>query len=402
MKSFIEKQLEKKTLLILLLFFSLQIPSVRALFKYIPSNYQFIILIYGLLNLTFYVIIVSSNITRKKFFTGPFLAVILILLIFIVNYFVYPIADSLKYQGKGSDSDDAIIVVTRTLLSGHSPFAVKTYLNNYIDNGPGIIFILAPFVILKAYYLATPVFVLLLSYLFYRKYKVFGIVNIFLLLVISSPAFWELMVNGSDLLIIGILMIIPILLWDDNLSPLAKLLLIFLIALTMTSRVVFLYLAPVYGFILAGNSPKHSFLNALKLTFILFFFTIALHSAFFLPDPANYGPFHLLSTGTKIIFTCIFFISILPFAFIAWFTIILSRKGLPEINMFLMWIWIALPMLVITIISFNFNNFNIRSYPFTYLGLQIPIIASFYIIKVMPVKAAVINGNNILKDDILQ
>lgn len=373
--------IEKKAVLILLLFLSLQIPSVRVLFKYIPNNYHFIIAIYAILSLLFYYLLVTTRISRNYIFIYPVLSFLLFILIIGANYYLYPIADSLKYQMKGSDSDDAIIVVVKALFSGHSPYAVETYFHNPPSPGPGLILIMAPFVIFNAYYIATPFFLFLLSFLLYRLYKEYKAVAVFLLVIISSPAFWELMINGSDLLIIGVLMIIPVLLWTKCKSFGIRSILLVLIAMVLTSRIIFLYLAPIYGLVLAGKSGKNILSYTLKLTLVISVITIAIHGIFYAIDPSNYTPFHLVKKGSGIILGHFFWISLLALAVLAWLTIHTLKMNSEVSNIFIFWLWVALPMLLITISSLYLKNFNLTSYPFTYLGIQIPIIAAFYVIK---------------------
>lgn len=381
MISLLNRLFEKKAKIILLLFLSLQIPSIRVLFKYVPNNYHFIIAFYFLLSISFYYLIVNTSITQKPFFTYPFLAILLMLLIIGINYYLYPVADSLKYLMKGSDQDDAIIVVVKALFSGNSPYAVKTYFQNPPSPGPGLVLIMAPFVMLNAYFLATPFFLLLLSFIIYRLYKNYIAVNLLFLLVISAPAFWELMINGSDLLIIGILMLMPVLLWTKNISSRTQAFILTLIAIVLTSRVVFLYLAPIYGLILAGKSDKNTIYHALKLTLIISLITIAIHAIFYSLDPSNYAPLHLMRKGTRIVFSYFFISLLLTFVALVWLTIHALKTNSESSDVLILWLWVALPMLVIAIISLSFKKFDLTSYPFTYLGLQLPVISIFYVVN---------------------
>jgi len=76
-----------------------------------------------------------------------FFIFITFLILFVIFFYVFPIANSDK-PGMGSDRDDALNVAVRELLSGRYPYYVKTYLGNPISPLPGAIILSTPFVLL--------------------------------------------------------------------------------------------------------------------------------------------------------------------------------------------------------------------------------------------------------------
>jgi len=139
--------------------------------------------------------------SRKIVFIG------LIFIVIVINAFVYPIADSLKYWGRGSDQDDALIVTALNLISGRNPYEARTYFHiNPISPGPGWIILNIPFTLTGLYFLLVPTYLFTLLFFIKKISKGYYLPNIFLVLCISSLAFWETTVVGSDMFAIGVLL----------------------------------------------------------------------------------------------------------------------------------------------------------------------------------------------------
>jgi hypothetical protein len=360
----------------LILFTFLQLPSLRVIYKLSPANYIITIPIFLVLACTYYHFILTSNYKLYLKASKSLVITLLILaLIAIVNYYVYPIIDARKNFMRGSDQDDAIIAVANALISEISPYAVNTYLNPGAAVGPGLMLLLLPFIFVKAYFLVTPAFVGLLIYFIFRATKSIKTINLFLLLLISSPAFWELMTNGSDLIVFGILCILPSLKWHKNLPIASKLFILIVLAMTLTSRVIFIYLAPLFGLLFCARKIS----LWLKYTIIITLMTLSIHLVFYSIDPLRYTPLlligkglNLLSIKTVVVFTVLFVIGLFC-------TIHFSKNK--NNHFLLLWIWTAFPLLFVTIISFNYNYMILYQYPVSYFAPQLPMIITYFVMQ---------------------
>jgi hypothetical protein len=281
----------------------LQLASLRVIFKYFPVYLHKFILLYLFITFFLYSMFLGKYGVFeliKEFFKKRVIFVILIILIILINFFVYPIADNLKYQGKGSDQDDALIVTGQNLIVGKNPFWAHTYFfTNPLSPGPGWIILNLPFAIKGLYFFLTPFYIILLCLLLRRVTGSYFCGNIFLILCMSSLAFWETMVVGSDMLAIGILFILSIgaVFYSMDKAGVPLFLSMLLLAFAATSRIVFIYIIPVMGvFFLRHSKFKHLIylLAALAIT-------VLLHLVFYFWDPVAYTPLHLLAKGSKLL-----------------------------------------------------------------------------------------------------
>jgi len=299
---FITASLRDRRLWGLLLF--LQLPSLRPLYKYLPSGLHKLIPLYLLAVFFGYALFFKSpglSGLIKKFLNRRVVLIAFIVLITLVNFFVYPIADSLKYQGKGSDQDDALIVTAANLVRGKNPYQAHTYFySNPISPGPGWIILCFPFTLLKGlYFLLTPFYIILLLLLLRRITGSYFSGNIFLILCLSSLAFWETMVAGSDMFAIGALFTLSVcaVFYSIEKGGILLFLSMLLLGFAATSRVVFIYIIPVIGILLFRRSKfKH-------LVYLLAALAIAilLHLIFYLWNTASYTPLHLLAKGGRLL-----------------------------------------------------------------------------------------------------
>lgn len=284
------------------LFIVLQYPSLRALFKYLPAHLYWLAFVYLALTFLIYWYILSAGrfaLTKWNWLNKRGTTIILILFILTANYLVYPIADSLKLQGKGSDQDDALIVTAKNLLSGKYPYEARTYHpGNPISAGPGWIILNMVFSLKGLYFLLTPFYILLLVLLLRKISGGFYLSNLFILLCMSSLAFWETMVVGSDMFAIGALFVLCLCgTFLSQAKPKVLFLWMLLFGFALTSRVVFLYLALVVAILMWRSS------GAKNLVYLLIALMVALglHSLFYYWSPAHYDPLHLLSKGSGLL-----------------------------------------------------------------------------------------------------
>jgi len=146
---------------------SLQLPSLRAMYKYLPAPLHKLIPLCFLLAFFVYAVLFRTQklfeitkvfLNKKSFF------ILLFILITLVNILVYPLADSLKYQARGSDQDDALIVGAKNLISGKNPYEAHTYFpGNPLSPGPGWLIMNLPFTTSGLYCLLTPFYISVLG-----------------------------------------------------------------------------------------------------------------------------------------------------------------------------------------------------------------------------------------------
>ena len=103
-----------------LLLFFLQIPSLRAMFKYLPlAPVLAPVLLFGAF-LAYALALHDTPLGRRlrRIADNYIISVVILLLCCGLNALIYPYADSLKYQGGGSTADDVLIASIHALLAG--------------------------------------------------------------------------------------------------------------------------------------------------------------------------------------------------------------------------------------------------------------------------------------------
>ncbi len=160
-----------------------------------------------------------------------------------VNLFIYPRVDALRFQGRGSDGDNALIDTAERLVTGQRPLYVATYLGNTPSAGPGWAALVALFVVTGTYALLTPLALGVLVWIVRREGGGDTGTALALLLPLTSPGFWELSVTGSDLFAIGVLFAVltPLAARGRLRSLGASVLGVVLVVAAATSRVAFAY-----------------------------------------------------------------------------------------------------------------------------------------------------------------
>ncbi len=323
-----------------LLWLGLQVPSLRPLYKYVPPKLHVLIFLYLVATFLIYAVILhGKGMTSRaqKILASGWLMVLFLAITLGVNYFVYPIADALKFQMRGSDQDDALIQVGWRLSHFLSPYAERTYMGNPISTGPGLVILLWPFLSFSRYFLITPVVLVGIGYVLFRISGSFCRANLFMALCLSSLAFWETMVVGSDMFAIGGLCVLClVLIYYKIESNIAYTILgILMLALCATSRIIFLYLVPLVGLFLWKRRPSlglvvggFSLLGALLI-----------HVGFYLWDPPNYTPLHLLAKGGGLLPNYLKAGLLLASLAVAWLTF---SKVTDNLTSWLLFLWIGL------------------------------------------------------------
>jgi hypothetical protein len=248
-------------ILISLLFLSLQVPSLRPLFKYVPAGYGWLIAAYFAGTLAATWLLVGQRAWVRKVLNFKALPIVLVALILAANIWVYPIADALKYQDRGTPQDDALIVGGELLARGENPYEGRTFRNEQVSAGPGWIVLALPFTLPGLYVLFTPFWVALAAFVIYRLRRSAADAALFLLLLMSSLSFWELLVTGSDMLAMGIAFLLAFwfIRWASEHEAKWLAIAAIFLAMVTTSRIVFGYLIPVAtGFLFAPLTPPQT------------------------------------------------------------------------------------------------------------------------------------------------
>ena len=220
----------------------------------------------------------------------------MIVVITIIIYYIYPIADSLKYTNGGSDQDDGLIQGAIAIIEGKSPYSVTSYYGNPSSAGPGWIILLLPLSVFNLYWLVTPLSLLILIYSNYISGRSIYYTNILICLLCSSLAFWEVLVVGSDFIAFSALLVALgnlIVRFKDSIFIL--LLIALVVGMVSTARVFFIITPFVYSFLFWPYSKQKT------IMFCLTSFTICLtiHIIFYLLS-ATYSPLHIIAKSTII------------------------------------------------------------------------------------------------------
>lgn len=279
-----------------LAFISLQLPSLRALFKYLGEINGLLIPAYLIAALLFTSLLLNGKGFRRRLdrASTTLLFAILLLMVLAVNLWLYPIADARTEQGRGSDQDNALIITGERLWHGQNPYQEYHRHYNPTSAGPGWVILASPLAASGLYVLLNPLIIALTAGLivYIRRSTFAGVV--WLLLMMSSLAFWELSVVGSDMISIGCLMLMATIAvyysWQKG-GLIAKTLSAILLGFVATSRAVFFYLVPL----LAAFLRKRKLSSALSLLLISGGVLVILHLGFYLWTPAAYPPFNVFA-----------------------------------------------------------------------------------------------------------
>ncbi|MCC6476826.1 hypothetical protein IT157_07185 [bacterium] len=251
---------------------SLQVPSLRAIVKYAPEGFLPLIPVYliGTFFLTYWFI---HKFRATRIAQWKWLPLTLLLLHTSLNAVVYPKADALKFVGRGSPQDDALMVGAERLVQGLNPYEGETFRHEWVSAGPGWIVLALPFTLTGLFALFTPFWVALCAWWIARRYDTPS-ASLFLILLFSSLVFWELSVTGSDMLAMGcaFLLSLVVLDWSGTRGFVAKFLSALFAASVTTSRIVFAFLLPLQAAFLYHRKKRDGIFYGLLaiLLFVLF------------------------------------------------------------------------------------------------------------------------------------
>ncbi|EQA35420.1 putative membrane protein [Leptospira inadai serovar Lyme str. 10] len=278
-----------------ILIFFITIPGTRIIYKYFPAFSTTLSITYiGLVYFSIFLIAFSPISDKiRKLLGNPLLIVSILFLICLVTYLVYPIADGLKYQMRGSDQDDCVILGTRLLSNLQNPYLSRSYFGNPCSPGPGVLIPHLPFALIGIYELVGPLSIILLTTLLRLITNSWKFVGTFLIMFLSCILILELLVVGSDLIFIGcgILASVLILMQAAQFKKIGWLITSAIVCgLISSTRVNFIVLIPIFSFFVYIYWRK-SIVYFVLITAVIAFLPATL---IYLNNPSSFTPLHLL------------------------------------------------------------------------------------------------------------
>jgi len=339
------KLLNIQKILNLIIFIILfEVSSLRTIIKYVsnPLLSAFMIISYFLLLLLIIYLFQLRKSIIDHISKNKYLYVLSILSLAAIVLYGYPIADSLKLHGKGSDQDDCVILGVENLLKAQNPYSSRTYHNNPCSTGMGVLIAYIPFVYIGFYELGSVIFMIItLWYLYINRGP--KLAFFYKITLLTNILFIELMVVGSDLFLIGFFLLIAALYMDaniDNMSIGKTLLLSVLVGLVASSRINMLIILPIFA--IFGY-----FRN--KLSGILMFLSssvIAILPSFliYISNPSLFTPLHLIQKAEMLLPLSVRFVVIAIMTFSLVISLFLYSKKAILLTSALL--WILTPMFV--------------------------------------------------------
>jgi hypothetical protein len=281
------------------LFFTIQIPALRPLAKYLPLPQFSVPIFLGLALLSTFVLLRPRDWLQRVLRT-PWPMALASGALCTATLVLYPVADALKQTSRGSDSDDALILAGTALARFSNPYVQHTYLNQPVHPGPGWAMLTAPLSATGLYALLLPIALTLVLWVLRSAGESWQTINRFMLLLGSSLIVWELAVTGSDYIPFALLLLATFLLLTRPALGNAKVVVLcILVGFLATFRLPFILLPGLYALILA---PRF-LLRALAVGFGGTLICAALHLPFYLINLDYYPPLHLLIEKTHVFFS---------------------------------------------------------------------------------------------------
>ncbi|WP_439815247.1 hypothetical protein [Zavarzinia sp. CC-PAN008] len=238
--------------------------------------------------------------TFSRMVASPWPTLALLCLAGTVALVLYPVADALKLQGRGSDQDDCVIAGVERLLRGLPPYGERTYLDNPCSPLPGMFALYAPFVMLNLYALGAVTALAAVAATLRARTGDWQVPGVFLLLLLSSAANWELMIAGTDLILLGcgfalLALLLPDVARAHRWMPLLELAVF--CGLCASSRLNFLPLGAMFGLFVGFTWPRGGLAFLAVATLVALVPGVLIHAW----DPAGFTPFHLIVKSERIL-----------------------------------------------------------------------------------------------------
>jgi len=212
----------------------------------------------------------------------------------------YPIAQGLKAEMRGSDEDSCVIQLANNLFSGKELYAVnRSYGGNPCSTGPGVVLLYAPLIWLHLYPYGAPLFLGIAAWILGAVTERNETGNIFALLFVSTLFSWEVMAEGSDLVVIGCGFVIAMVgAWSALArgQPRRVLAAAILLGVLSSSRLPFLYVPLVLGLLIWHRDRR----LAVQAVAVALAVGGGLTLGTYLWDPGKFSPLHVLAKGQRL------------------------------------------------------------------------------------------------------
>jgi len=319
----LDRSAARPLLNIVTIFLATQVPALRAIFKYFPAP-----LITGslflLIALPGIVLVLNPPEVFRGFMQSRWPAALVAAAMAVASVTVYPYADALKWQGRGSDADDALIAAGQALWRFENPYVQTTYLGNSFTPGPGWALLVSPFSITGLYRFFLPATLAMAIWRLRAARYAWQDINKFLLLLASSLCVWELIAEGGDYLPFALLTLCALLgLKTASIGRPHVAMLTALLGALATFRLPFLLLPALIGFSLLSSFPRRAVFVSCCATAICLF----LHAPFLAITGRDYPPLNLLLTKAEGSFSAAEFILAVSVCIILGLTMIVNWRG---------------------------------------------------------------------------
>ncbi len=288
---------------------------------------------------------------------------------------VYPLADGLKHQLRGSDSDDALVVAAEGLVAGRNPYLGRTYFGLPLSPGPGWVLLWAPLALAGVQHLGTPALLLAVGLALRRRS--WRPANLFLLALASSLGFWEILAVGGDQLAIGLAVVLAVLAarrLDSTSGAVAAAVFAGFVA---TARLTFCYFPAVLGWLVAARDRRRGLLAGAVGTAVC----AGLHLLFYAWGPGEYGPLHLVAKGGRIVASP-WAAAALVAAAAAAAIVLGARCDRLDRWLLLTWASLWLPLLAVAAADLAAGGFRFRHWEgASYLLPPMPVFAAFFAVR---------------------
>ena len=277
------------------------LPNARSIFKYMPFKeglffiiylFLFIFIVYGIKS--------DKGIFIRNLISRPSVIISFILFFILITYFLYPLADGLKYQLRGSDQDDCVIMGVNSLSKLMHPYSQKTYMGSECSPGMGMFFLYFPFVLSGFYPLGAIVSSTLSVFAIGLYFKDKKIIVSFISFIVFSIFWFELLIVGSDLILFGSFLIIVCYGLIGAIKNKDNLFIIFYAIITgllSSSRINFLILLPIFTIFILTKWKK----GAISFLIIACVVAIIPSGIVYSINPNQFMPLHLLGKSNLIL-----------------------------------------------------------------------------------------------------
>jgi hypothetical protein len=278
------------------IFFFNQICSIRF---FLNSSFFNKDIIYFYIYVLFTTFIFYFFYSRKilNFFLSNKVFYVILSLFLIFMFYNYPIQENLKVNLQGSDQDNCYLDIANNIINSKNFIYSKSYLGNPCSTGLMAFLFYFPVFFFKNYFIFVPIIFLLIfkncSYLISQSYKLSNLITFILM---SNLVFLELSVSGSDFISISISYVIGNIFFIQGIKQNNNLKI-------FISFIFFLFFFGSRSVLLLSIFPLCFiyYYKFKKIKILIYFFTIFFLATnsflipYFLFQPSDFPPFHLVS-----------------------------------------------------------------------------------------------------------